>query len=268
MFRNKRVSPYSPENYSNNEKGKGGGKWWEKYGSASDWAGIIIGGFVAYFTVALFLQTQKATCAAIRAADAADSTYQITKKQFDAAKESGKAADVRADSLLNLQVQALRETQKEFKIGNEPFLEIATPIKLDTLLPNKDIMITTKVRNLGKYPVKIISSVGAIVMRYNKPDFKSIYAKQTTNYIGQINKYIVFDSPEEYTEYKGEPIKTWELVGFFTKSLPIYTYGIYKYKNLVTGETKEYDYMIKLLFVNSGQIATQYIINENKKISN
>src|ERR671926_268312 len=61
FLRNKKIKPQSPQYYRYTKTSKIKSKWYEKYGTASDLAGIIIGAIVGGFTIAFFYQTKEAT---------------------------------------------------------------------------------------------------------------------------------------------------------------------------------------------------------------
>jgi uncharacterized FlaG/YvyC family protein len=211
MRREESNTSYSSKYYGKNASNKVNDKWFKKYGSASDWAGVFIGIFVAFYTFALFNETQKSTKAAIDSAEAAQNTYKqqrvtdsITRYNENIksiADSINTAKRFELDSIsrelqnktLAAQIQSIEETQKQFETSNEPYLQYTDP-EPPKLEAGKTFDLILKLVNLGKYPVKVIENKSATVFRVVPPNLKEIY-KLDNNFNSIINSYVINGSP-------------------------------------------------------------------------
>lgn len=188
----------------------------------------------------------------------AEKSYHLNKMALDSAIAANK-------ELIKQQELALQETRNDFKIENQPFLEMKIPVRIDTIGIDVPIFLSYQIKNLGKYPVKIIEDNSATIARYNVPIFDSVFNGQNKrvgapNYV---NRYITYDAPLEEQVYTPFSIDEPYYNGIKFKKMPIYDFGYIKYVNLATGQEREYDYMIKITFLSEKFMTTDFIKNEN-----
>lgn len=213
MFRQKRRHTHRPKHYRKNKESNVFKHWSEKHGTTSEWAGVIIGAVVGVFTVALFFQTQRSTDAAIQAAQAADSSLQLSKQQFELAKEDGKTSDQRAERTFSMQkksvdssiafaqqsiqqekeifaiqrrsvaaqIQSLNEARKNFETENRPFVTIMNVV-LDTIFAGGKYHFGWHFFNTGKFPAKMLNITTRIGFGFDtSQSFKSPYTTNVLN---------------------------------------------------------------------------------------
>lgn len=183
--------------------------------------------------------------------------YELNKISFDSSIKANQRT-------FQQQIDALNETRKDFEIANQPFLEIKIPVGMDSIRIGLPIILQYDVRNLGKYPVKIISEANAAVPMYNQPSYRLIY--QDTGNVYRANGYITYDSPINETSQMRGYIDSNYYNSIMYKRMPIYLLGYIKYLNLVNGKKREYDYMIQINFWNPHFVNNEFIINDNKDI--
>lgn len=82
FFTRQRKKAVSHQQTSSAEKEDSAPNVFDKYGTWSDRIGVVVNIVVAVVTLFLFAQTKKATDAAVRSANTADSTFKETQKQF------------------------------------------------------------------------------------------------------------------------------------------------------------------------------------------
>lgn len=186
----------------------------------TDIVGIAINFILAVATFMLYKEatrqsgiSEQAAIAAKKSADAATAAvnlqrqslistekankdaYELNKSTFDASNEANKKA-------LQQQIQSLKETQKNFKIENRPFIQVAQ-FSIDTTFANETIKVAFKYVNVGKFPAKIYFSKArvAIGTDTSRLDFKGDF--NTEN----INDFLASNIVEEMTEtLRGIPV--------------------------------------------------------------
>lgn len=177
-------------------------------------------------TVAVFWQSRDAIRAANRSATFADSTFQ--------------------------------EVKKEFKVENEPILQLDSFI-IDTLKPNSAINFRYVIKNLGKYPVRVISAATMSATKVNTPDFEDVERQAKDGSI--VNRYVVFGTPLDMNSPGDEPLPIGNFLALARGKAYLYYWGYIRYENLSNkGEKKEYKYMLRLNIPQKTQVL---IINDN-----
>ena len=169
---------------------------------------------------------------------------------------------------VNSQISSLKQTKKYFETEMEPFLQVQVPMVIDTIGVRMPIIFTSTIKNLSKYPVKIEEETSVTITKYSLPSFDSVFRSPNKRNISvnYVNRYITYDSPLQ--EQVTTPFRLDESYynAIMNKRLPIYYFGFIKYINLATGQRKEYDYMLRIVFLNNRFTNNEFIINENKKI--
>ena len=184
-----------------------------------------------------------------------ESNISSSKKTFEL---QGKSIDA--------QVAAMKQTKKDFETETQPFLELKTPLNIDTIGINVPIVVSYKIKNLGKYPVKVIEENSVCIPRYNTPSFDSIYNNKNKIRMTYVNRYITYDSPLEEQSQTPFRLDSAYYNAIRNRRMPIYELGFIKYLNLVTNQTKEYDYMIRITFMSTYITNNEFLVNDNKEI--
>ena len=106
-------------------------------------------------------ETRRAVNEGMHSNNIAEKNYNISKAAFDSSISSSKVAsenerksfELRSKSVA-AQIQSLKETQKQFEVANEPYLQYRK-FKLPKLEIGKPRIVDFSIENLGNYPVKI-----------------------------------------------------------------------------------------------------------------
>lgn len=219
---------------------------------------VVISAILAFYTFKLFSTASEQTKITIKATDAAIKATSIseTNSRRDSinnilARENDRWNKMRDNISLDeqkksidAQIKSIQESQKQFNIQNEPFLEIG--VLKNTIEKNK-LTIVLAIRNLGRYPVKVYDGKINFKIQEKIPRLEDIH---TIEIIGDNDgmrnggRYLTSEKPIEYTytcnvtnkeidECK-EGFKLFWITGFF------------KYTNLLTMRDKEYKYILSI----------------------
>ncbi|MEX8549257.1 MAG: hypothetical protein V5804_16775 [Mucilaginibacter sp.] len=250
-------------------------------------AAVSVNIVLAIFTYFLFEKASAQTKAAIISANAAIKADSIAEQSYTLSNNIFKSSDSankvsfnetkrlndniiienrkrsKRDSLsLNAQLQTLTASQKEFEVGNEPYLQIVKPSF--SIANNKHIVIQYSIENLGNYPIKVLVNHPGVSMDFN-PNFLALneYMFKNTKIVPKenivINRYITKDKPFDFGVIIDRPITDkLENVLKDEKSFLVIE-GFIIYQNLVTKNKKIYKYMFS---VNINGV-TYTKINEN-----
>ncbi len=226
--------------------------------------GLIINIVLAIFTYLLFKEATSSTKIANDAVQEArrsnsisEKNYVLAKDAFEGSKKSGEEASRIAEKLLNTQINSLKENQQQFKIGNEPYLNIASS-SIEVFEVGKPLLTKIKVENLGRYPCKVIDCKTLITIRITAPPFSELN-KIAHDYSDILNKYILNDNPVPSPFGTIVPISE-NQISIVTKSnYFIFFTGYIKYKNIITNKIKTYKFQLKM----KPGYETENVINEN-----
>lgn len=249
-------------------------KWYEKHGTTTEFAGVIIGTFVAGFTIALFFQTKKSTDAAIKAANAADNTYKEQRfndgvlRRRDSinaiANEDNERRRFSLDSTsTQAQIQSIKEAQKQFEVENEPYLQIEVT-SIDTpFLKGKPISIKYDIKNLKINPVKIIIDKGAFEITDARPDKFDVFKKKSKG--ANFNVYTTKESPYKTGGILPTEARVFNAVAGGKSS--VFILNDIEYIDLLSSKKRFYKSIIKITITNFPYFTTEFIYNENGYIS-
>jgi len=226
--------------------------------------GLIVNIVLAVFTYLLFKEATSSTKIATDAVQEAkrsnsisEKNYQLAKDAFEESKKLGQEASRIADKSLNIQINTLKENQQQFKIGNEPFLNIASS-NIEVFEVNKPLLSKMKVENLGKYPCKVIECKTVSAIRITPPSFNDVFTI-APNYSDILNKYILNDNAVPSPFGTNVLINERQIEAVNKANYFIYTTGYIKYKNIITNKIKTYKFQLKM----KPGYETENIINEN-----
>lgn len=234
-------------------------------------------------TFLLFRKTTQSTDAAIRSANAAESTYREQKFNdsslrardsikyiIDTAAQANKARndsaiEVKRFDLQNKSIQAqiksLQETNREFQVENEPFLQL-TVEGVQNFAIGGLLDVTVKIDNLGKYPAMIILDKSFSAFRVVPPPFEEVY-KLGKKDEDLTNTYVSSSIPASKVFHHEDPITESQFTKTQQGTYKFYMVGFMKYENLVTHSVKTYRFEIQIQITK-----TQYMVKEliNKNI--
>lgn len=226
--------------------------------------GLIVNIVLAVFTYLLFKEATSSTKIATDAVQEArrsnsisEKNYQLAKDAFEESKKSGQEASRIADKSLNTQINSLKENQQQFKIGNEPYLNIASS-SIEVFENGKPLLTKIKVENLGKYPCKVIDCKTIITIRITAPPFNELN-NIAHDYSDILNKYILNDNPVPSPFGTTVPINENQINAVSKSNYFIFLTGYIKYKNIITNKIKTYKFQLKM----KPGYETENVINEN-----
>lgn len=142
------------------------------------------------------------------------------------------------------QIDAFKETQKEFAISNEPYLQIVNA-KIDSFVVGKPIKIMFDIQNIGNYPVKVIDAKTVTAIRISNPGMKDpvLNDSKGTNII---NVYIVKGDGQRYLTYTDNVLNQAQFYAVVHDKYYVWCTGIIKFKNIITNQIKTYIFSIKI----------------------
>ncbi|SHM01366.1 hypothetical protein [Mucilaginibacter sp. OK098] len=198
-------------------------------------------------------------------ADTTNANKVYTQSRKDAT-ESDKREDERdkraeknlklQDSSLNAQIASLKETQKQFKAQNEPYLQI----KIDTILVRMDTQkVFYSISNATKTPVKVLKSKCFIYIdTINKKkdidtikfSIKNFYITESLPYNGSITGKIKLTND-------------WFRYLTVYKKAYVYIDGVVIYENMVDKNVREYKYVVKIVNTSTEFPYQEFIRSEN-----
>jgi hypothetical protein len=196
----------------------------------------------------------------------ADSVYK--RKTERLAKISDSLKFIRDTATFNLQraelykqIEALKEANKQFTIGNEPYLQLEDMVVTD-FEPGKKFTISFNVFNLGNYPIKAIAGKAFWAVRRTDPTIN--YPALDTAKWRVMNKFIMKEIPEPFTVDDDLPVSAEKCYAIEKMGYFMWYGGIIKYQNLSTKEIKYYKYMMRIIPPKK----TIYTLSENDKTTN
>ncbi len=226
--------------------------------------GLIVNIVLAVFTYLLFKEATSSTKIAIDAVQEArrsnsisEKNYQLAREAFEESKKSGQEVSRIAEKSLNTQINSLKENQQQFKIGNEPYLNIASS-SIEVFENGKPLLAKIKVENLGKYPCKVIDCKTIITIRIAAPPFNELNSI-AHDYSDILNKYILNDNPVPSPFGTTVPINENQINAVSKSNYFIFLTGYIKYKNIITNKIKTYKFQLKM----KPGYETENVINEN-----
>ena len=258
-----------------NNKPGDGTKW-------TDVAGLIVNIVLAGFTYLLFTKTVEANLIsgdslkqATRANDHNEYKDSLNKIEDDlrnnAQAKKDSITQIRdsfnlaiAKQSLNAQIGTINETQKQFRIQNEPFLQIANPtIVYDS--NNNSVVIVYSVINIKDAPVNIKNIKGINYIGDDKPSIDDLHKRSKSN-ATLLNQYLVKGMLfERYsTTHLSEGNVSFDYLEKPTNY--IFFYNEIEYTNLTTGEERICKYCAKMKLVNNNRTYYEVLINENTNI--
>jgi hypothetical protein len=240
---------------------------------------LFIGGYLALYTYRVFNQTSLQTIATLRADSIAQDALNTTKRYNDSIRKAQVIADKkaddtdrlkshRADSIFNLQknsvdaqIASLKETQRQFKIENEVFIQVGN-FESKSLLPYPAFYFW--IFDLSKQAVKIDSGFYKVfIFRKFAPFDKSVFTDKAIFEKHLKNLYVVNQSPQscfwEGTESSPEALNNVK-----NDICSFYIYGKINYRNVADIERRQYTFAVE--FNASKGTAYNVLYSENKSI--
>jgi hypothetical protein len=233
----------------------------QKQANLIGWIGIGINLILAFVTYLLFLKTteanqtsQDAVKEAKRANDISEQSRitQNTKDSNDAVRDIisdslSKIKDSMSQDLsrrsLQAQISSIKETAKQFEITNRPYLQVVNP-EFRSLVIGKPLEMTYRVKNLGKYPVKIIQGKVTVISSSEIPAFSVLFDNQGKS--GQVlNSYLITDESSVFDAYGANNVSQAEFDNIVSDKANVYLLGMMVYENLVTGDMVAYKFILK-----------------------
>lgn len=150
----------------------------------------------------------------------------------------------------NNQIKAIEETQKEFKVEYEPYLQL-NDFSLRSV-PNKlSFIIDFNINNLGKQPIKIIKTTNYV--RIDTIPVERMIKKvpfTATKVTGHhyVDNVIYVFSKEAPSSMPMGPYSNDVFDNILNGSVKIYFWGKIEYINLSTGKKKEYDFAVYIMY--------------------
>ena len=157
---------------------------------------------------------------------------------------------------LETQIKSIKETQKQFELANEPFLEI------DSIVIHKKVgqplSVDFQINNLNNYTAKIVGAGQGISTKYNPPDLKSV--KDAITSIGDNSHYITSTRPVHMEFSEAPKIFDKRREEYFNSGkFYIYFGVIIVYENMVTGKKKLYKFLGRI----KSDGSYEYLIDDN-----
>lgn len=156
---------------------------------------------------------------------------------------------------------SLQETKNQFKVQNEPFLQIEST--RPDFIANSPVEIMITIKNLGKYPCKVFKIFTTYAARKAVPKFEDVSTMGTEAKI-DFNTYITDANPIQRNIATRRSYDLNTTNGIINGILAFYTWGYVEYQNMATEEFKTYKFMIQYKYIPSlNAINYEFIINEN-----
>jgi len=151
-----------------------------------------------------------------------------------------------AQQSVRSQIRSLEQTQRNFGLENEPFIEIENVTITSEPTIGKNFYIQYELDNLKNIPVFILSELTYMVYSYT--DSVSVNKKfQDTDFV-PLNKYLI----KESQVIKGSAANIDDnLMKLFRedKDLHLYYIKLFKYKDLISGKIRIYKAVVKLKYI-------------------
>jgi hypothetical protein len=185
-------------------------------------------------------------------------TYLLFVKAGVQADQAVRAANS-ADSVFS-------ETQKEFEIENEPYLQVMQP-RIVTFIVGQPMRFNYFFVNLGKYPAKILTlDVGGKANSY-PPNVEDSNTFKIANTLPDfINTFIIKESAliVDSPGTDNRPLTASKYFELINHVFNYYFYGRIQYQNLANKKRRIYSFVVQLDPITK---AAHYIYNENKEVT-
>lgn len=160
---------------------------------------------------------------------------------------------------LNAQIDAIKETHKQFVISNRPLLQIENII-IDSIYPGKKLYITFDIANLGNYPAKIIESNGGLAI-----DTGTVSNPFTKIDIGKSihQRYVTNNKPYKVLSENNFLLPLDAYIHLRNGLYKFYLFGEIVYSNETTETLRKYTYYIRVDPLNS---TIEMINNDNSDL--
>lgn len=244
------------------------------------WIAIGINALLAYYTYLLFNKTREANQTAKDALKQTVIANDMTAKSLEDARKQrveDRAREIVNDSInfkkdslnndlikksINAQIASIKETQRQFEIGNEPYLQSEMPIFTSGFEVGQPTEVEYQIQNLGNYPVKILKMGLVVATKVVPPDFSEVYASNPIG--GMQNYYVINGIPNSPYRSNTTALTENQVANVKSGKWFVYTIGFVKYQNLVTKKIREYRFMTKSDIFNQ---VHSFIINDNVDVS-
>jgi hypothetical protein len=132
-----------------------------------------------------------------------------------------------SSNILQTQINALKETQKEFELENRPFVQVSE-IKIDT--SGYKALLSFKIRNYGKFPADVLYVKYRIGAAVSRDENKIVYLKTQTSehniYIASgVNYLPEFGAMTSSSKHPLSAMKDGEIVMYLYVEIKYTTYG-------------------------------------------
>ena len=223
------------------------------------WIGLSVNAILAFFTYMLFLKTQEANktssdalketkiavAEAKRANDIAEDNYEL-------AKQSSLNGDSISAQTIKNQIMALKETQKEFRISNEPYLQILAP-QFKELIDDKNLTVKYVLKNYGQLPAIISKQWTGIV--WSKAEDLPELMKNPTHYMPfkshpnpSVSMIVAKESSDTGSITYATKIDKSQIEALFNQKLIAYYYGKIIYSSPTHPINHEYKFLLRFTF--------------------
>ncbi len=220
-------------------------------------------------------QTRQSTSAAIRSANAADSTVAQQRRNDRILREESAISSFRdsintekrfrLDSIsrgiqnksVEAQIQTLKETQKQFEVFNEPFLQIIEPVLTVPEGANSGKLFYT-IANVGKYPALLTSYKIYVVVDTMPNNFNDVY-----NYKEPDSVLAAYLSDKSAIKFMNDVELNKSSINFLKKDEYFaYISGYVRYNNLIKKTVVDFRFQLRLK-PNEKDSSAYNIINDN-----
>jgi hypothetical protein len=157
---------------------------------------------------------------------------------------------------LTAQIKALQQTQKNFEIENQPFLE-ADDVTVSLFEMGIQMQVQLTVKNVGAFPVQVINVTNGTAIGAVAPTVKSIINIAKANYF-PYETYISKESPAIWT-YDAQMVDVNKYNSVKNGQFFVWIGGVITYKNLATQKVRYYTFLKKM--INNKRATT--IVNQN-----
>ncbi|WP_295671751.1 hypothetical protein [uncultured Mucilaginibacter sp.] len=191
-------------------------------------------------------------------------SFDIQKRAFEGSSLDSKERFKRDTTALGLQIQSLKQNQKQFIKQNEPYLQVY----IDSISINKSIInykradIFYTLVNLTPIPVKIISQKGNEIFSF-KPPVNISNAPLVD--AGDINYYVIKESPQNRKLTITTNLYEEDIKNIMEGKWSTYWIDEISYENLISGKIKTYKFSVKITRFNNRGTYSEFINNDNSE---
>lgn len=235
------------------------------------WIAVGVNAILALFTYLLFLQNSDAIGESKTANTIAQNTLDNSRfndsinrindslQRIDDSTNNRQTVDL-ANKSLDAQIEALKESQRQFEDLNRPILQMKS-VKLRNYGIGRDFYFRYLLSNIGNYPVQITKRRFGIIIETFRPSLDSAIDVDTIKpeggaYLSKENNdstYINYGALLHPAEY----MLLHDHIGY------IYFMGVIEYQNLITKEKGIYEFIIEYTPFPDGY---NFIINRNRTL--